>query len=294
MAPLVLTDYDFFKEIETYLKNEQEVEKTFEPVSTSEACDSFKKDYDFEKVINPEIICKKFKNLFNTLSSFKRNLQSSAYYDNDCRFINYWLNDKLRHDGINDSNYVKKFYDKLKEDNAFDKKKLLNDKIYDINYVDLKNLRVLYNLYDNLYKITAIIGNKPVSKSYTCAYYTSTCVEEYKEAKILCNDESSTFWGALNNFRDSYLSVKNDPNDEKGCHLNTSGKLPTDQEILSYRSIVLGGKRPWTKDKIRKLIKGGSNKNEWENQLIHSDIEKKKVHLDKDKYNIEYRSGGNL
>ncbi|CAG9475306.1 unnamed protein product [Plasmodium vivax] len=293
MAPLVLTDYDFFNEIETYLKNEQEVEKTFEPVSTSEACDSFKKDSNFDKIRNPEIICKKFKNLFNTLSSFKSNLQNN-HYNSDCRFINYWLNNKLRNDSTNDLNYVKKFYVKLKEDNDFDKDKLLNNKIYDINYGDLKNLRVLYNLYDNLYKIIALIGDKPVSKIYPCSFYTNTCIEYYKEAKIFCNDESSTFCKALDEFRASYISVQNDPNDEKGCHLNTLGKLPEEDEILSYRSIVLGGKRPWTKAKVRKLIKGDSYKKEWENQLIHSDIEKEKVHLDKDKYNIEYRSAGNL
>ncbi|SCO74580.1 hypothetical protein, conserved [Plasmodium vivax] len=290
MASLVLADYDFFKRIDEYIKNEQEAEKAFLPVETSEACNSFKDDSNFLKITNPEIICKKFKNLFNTLSSFKRNLQISPHYDNDCRFINYWLNDKLRNDSTNDTNYVKKFYVKLQEDNEFDKEKLLNNKIYDINYGELKNLRVLYNLYDNLYKIIAIMGDEPVSKSYTCAYYTYTCIEEYKEAKIFCNDESSTFCKALDEFRDSYLTIPQNPKGDRGCNLSTSGKLPEEDEISLYRSLVLGGKRPWTKDKIRKLIKGGSNKNEWENQLIHSDIEKKKVHLDKDRYNIEYHS----
>ncbi|SCA60272.1 hypothetical protein, conserved [Plasmodium vivax] len=241
MMPIGLTDYDFFKRIEEYIENEQAAETLYVPVNTSEACNSFKRDSNFHMITNPEIICKKFKNLFNTLSSFKSNLQNN-HYNSDCRFINYWLNNKLRNDGTNDSNYVKKFYEKLQEDNDFDKDKLLKNNIYDINYVDLKNLRVLYNLYDNLYKITAIIGNKPVSKSYTCAYYTSTCVEEYKEAKILCNDEDSIFCKALDEFRASYISVQNDPNDEKGCHLNTLGKLPTNEEILLHRSTVLGGK----------------------------------------------------
>ncbi|KMZ91089.1 hypothetical protein PVMG_04861 [Plasmodium vivax Mauritania I] len=242
MTSLDLTDYGFFKRIEEYFKNEQEVETSFSSVETSDVCFSFKNDSNFDKVRDPEIICKKFKNLFNTLSSFKKNIQNSPYYNSDCRFINYWLNDKLRNDSTNDSNYVKKFYDKLKEDKSFDTKNLLKDKIYDIDDRDLKNLRVLYNLYVSLYKIIDKINNKPGSQSYMCSFYTNTCIEEYKEAKIFCNDESMIFCKALDEFRDSYLSVKNDPNDEKGCHLNTSGKLPTDQEILSYRSIVLGGK----------------------------------------------------
>ncbi|SCO74570.1 hypothetical protein, conserved [Plasmodium vivax] len=293
MTSLDSTDYGFFKHIEEYFKNEQEVETSFSSVETSDVCFSFKNDSNFDKVRDPEIICKKFKNLFNTLSSFKSNLQNN-HYNSDCRFINYWLNDKLRYDGNGRSNYVKIFYDKLQKDNDFDTNKLLKDKIYDIDDRDLKNLRVLYKLYVSLYKIIDKINNKPGSQSYMCSFYTNTCIEEYKEAKIFCNDESMIFCKALDEFRDSYLTIPQSPNGDKGCNLSTSGKLPEEDEILSYRSIVLGGKRPWTKAKVRKLIKGDSYKKEWENQLIHSDIEKEKVHLDKDKYNIEYRSAGNL
>ncbi|KMZ91092.1 hypothetical protein PVMG_04864 [Plasmodium vivax Mauritania I] len=235
-------EYDFFKRIDEYIKNEQEAEKAFLPVETSEACNSFKDDSNFLKITNPEIICKIFKNLFNTLSSFKRNLQSSPHYDNDCRFINYWLNDKLRKDGTNDSNYVKIFYDKLQEDKVFDTDKLLKNKIYDINYGDLKNLRILYNLYVSLYKIIDKINNEQGSQNYTCSFHTSICIEEYKAAKIACNDESSIFCRALDDFRDSYLSIPPNPKGDKGCNLSTSGKLPTDEEILSYRNIALGGK----------------------------------------------------
>ncbi|SCA83410.1 hypothetical protein PVT01_000010300 [Plasmodium vivax] len=287
--------YAFFKNFKEYRDSIKKLQNDTVTTNDDNKCNSFSEDIRFSRLKNSKQTCKDFKFLSNSMLSLRHKIEGdSTQYISDCGFLNYWLNDKLRYDGTNGSNYVKNFYDKLKEDKAFDEKNLLNDKIYDIDDVYFKNLRDIYNLYGNLYKIIDIIHDEPGSILSTCSYYTSICIEEYKAAKITCTDESSIFCKALNLFRDSYISVQNDSNNKKGCNFDTSGKLPTDEEILLYRSAVLGGKRPWTKDKIRKLIKVGSNKNEWENQLIHSDIEKKKVHLDKDRYNIEYRSAGNL
>ncbi|CAG9485753.1 unnamed protein product [Plasmodium vivax] len=295
MAAAKENDYAFFKNFKEYRESIKKLQNGTLSSLEDKKCNSIRKDDRFLLLNNSEEICKDFKILSNSMLSFGHDISGdSTRHISDFGFLNYWLNDNLRNYGANGSNYVKEFYYKLKEDNDFDTKNLLNDKIYDIDELDFKKLRFLYNLYDNLYKIIDIIDDKPVLRGFPCSYYTSICIENYREAKILGNDESSFFWGALNDFKNSYITIPYDPEDDKGCNFSTSGKLPTDEEILSYRSIVFGGKRPWTKDKIRKLIKGGSNKNEWENQLIHSDIEKKKVHLDKDKYNIEYRSAGNF
>ncbi|SCA60150.1 hypothetical protein, conserved [Plasmodium vivax] len=243
MAAAKENDYAFFKNFKEYRESIKKLQNGTLSSLEDNKCNSFRSDPRFVQLNNSEQICKDFKSLSNSMVSFQdERAGDSTRHISACGFLNYWLNDKLRYDGNDVLNYVKNFYEKLQEDNDFDKDKLLKNNIYDINYVDLKNLRVLYNLYDNLYKITAIIGNKPVSISYTCAYYTSTCVEEYKEAKILCNDEDSIFCKALDEFRASYISVQNDPNDEKGCHLNTLGKLPTNEEILLHRSTLLGGK----------------------------------------------------
>ncbi|CAI7722628.1 hypothetical protein, conserved [Plasmodium vivax] len=316
--------YAFLKNFEEYRDSIKNLRNGTLTAKKDDKCNSFTKDKPFLELNNSEEICKDFIILSNSMLSFRYDISGdSTKKISEFGFLNYWLNDNLRYYGAKGSNYVREFYDKLKEDNDFDKNNLLNDKIYDIDELDFKNLRFIYNLYENLYKIIDIIYDKAVLKSFPCSYYTSICIENYRDAKILCNDESMIFCRALDEFRKSYLSIPPNPKGDKGCNLSTSGKLPEDDEILSYRSIVLGGKSknnmvvsligsvfcfsftfmlfyrftplgPWTKDKIRKLIKGGSNKKEWENQLIHSDIEKKKVHLDKDKYNIEYLSAGNL
>ncbi|SBS90523.1 PIR Superfamily Protein [Plasmodium ovale curtisi] len=61
----------------------------------------------------------RFKKLYDLLfNSLVNNKKEKSLDDNDCSFLNYWLNDKLRGINIDNSISASDFYKKLKGSNA--------------------------------------------------------------------------------------------------------------------------------------------------------------------------------
>ncbi|SBT83040.1 PIR protein [Plasmodium ovale] len=195
-----------------------------------ENCNSILTSMTFSGKQNATDICKEFKILYESLNTYgnqgTRKDDTFSYYD--CDFMNYWLNNKLR-ENVNDGLInVKEFYDEIisKNEKFFSKHEELGKHMNVIDPEILKNIKLLYELYDNAVKIINIIGDKnytpdeqemesqenephenqqPKKEVHKpCSYYVEQCDKNYKEAMDRCLNSNVDYYNSLKFFKGSY------------------------------------------------------------------------------------------
>ncbi|SBT57084.1 PIR Superfamily Protein [Plasmodium ovale wallikeri] len=193
-------DYGFFKMFDEYASKESSSVQSSEGVSY---CDSSSDDDIFTHIGSPKEFCKKFKRLYNILKSSRAGNQDGDIDKNDCAFLNYWLNDKLRGANADTTICVKTFYQKLKsEEDTFLKSALLETKIYNIEKYDLENMRRLYDLYNIKSNVSEAIAKEMGNEeSISCLTYTKECFGKYRDAIIKCLGDCSHFYSVLTEFK---------------------------------------------------------------------------------------------
>ncbi|SBS99523.1 PIR Superfamily Protein [Plasmodium ovale curtisi] len=165
--------------------------------------------------VSTQDICKEFKFLYKSLGEnpIGKITEKSIFSDYDCYFLNYWLNDKLRENVNDDSINVKEFYVRVKEkdSNFFSNPNDLEKHMHVIDPEILKNMKLLYKLYDNAVKIKSIIDNENYisddlknEEKKSCSKYTKECDENYKKAMDRCFNSNDDFYNALKHFKDAY------------------------------------------------------------------------------------------
>ncbi|SBT56851.1 PIR Superfamily Protein [Plasmodium ovale wallikeri] len=194
-------------------------------VKNMKKCDSLLTSMKFSENKNATEICKEFKFLYESLCTYgkekTRENNTLSYYD--CDFLNYWLNNILRENVTKGSINVKEFYEEIKsKDNEFFFKH--EDLGKYMNVIDpeiLKNMKLLYELYDNAVNVINIIGDKdykpdeleneaqenqqPKKKiQKPCSYYAEQCDKNYKEAMDRCLNSNVDYYNALKFFKGSY------------------------------------------------------------------------------------------
>ncbi|KNA02240.1 hypothetical protein PVNG_04471 [Plasmodium vivax North Korean] len=132
-----------------------------------------------------------------------------------CEYINYWLNYKLS-EIENSECYASQFYNIIKSNINiyFPNLKKYEGLIRNIKKDDIKNIDVLFNLYDNMGKyISSNVGED--SDSNPCMY-AEKCVTLYDDNISQCySDISTSFCKEMLNFRKIYhTNVEN----EIKCH----------------------------------------------------------------------------
>ncbi|SBS89473.1 PIR Superfamily Protein [Plasmodium ovale curtisi] len=118
--------------VQLFIKNKTELDKV-------NNCDNFSSDKTFFNNPSAKQICKEFTFLHDSLSKHRgaKNREDEPFTEDDCNFLNYWLNDKLRNNNKDLSIFVKETYDEIK-----------------------KNMKLLYELYYNAVKIINMITDK--------------------------------------------------------------------------------------------------------------------------------------
>ncbi|SBT84318.1 PIR protein [Plasmodium ovale] len=170
-------------------------------------CDSFLSDHIFTHIISPKDFCKKFKRLYNIIINISRKGKTNGEFDqNDCAFLNYWLNDKLRGANSDPTICVKTFYQKLKSaKDTFLNSTLLETKLYNIEKHDLENMRKLYDLYNIKNNVSEVIAKEIGNEeSVSCLTYTKECFGKYRDAIINCRDGCSHFYSVLTEFKKKF------------------------------------------------------------------------------------------
>ncbi|SBT58445.1 PIR Superfamily Protein [Plasmodium ovale wallikeri] len=129
-------------------------------------CSNFSPDKTFLKHPSATQICKEFTFLHDSLSKYRggENRKDEPFTEDDCNFLNYWLNDKLRNN--NDfSISVKETYDEIKGKNVkiFSKHSELDEHMVNIETKILENMKFLYELYYNAVKIINMMRGQDYS-----------------------------------------------------------------------------------------------------------------------------------
>ncbi|SBT55393.1 PIR Superfamily Protein [Plasmodium ovale wallikeri] len=292
-------------------------------VGEKDSCDELSTSMTFSNNLRGKDICQEFKLLYNLLryNSVEGTTVKDIFSDNDCNFLNYWLNGKLsdnvKHGAIN----VKHFYEKMKNKDVgfFSKHCNLDKQFYNIDTEILENMKLLYELYDNAVKVINIIKDPTYKydEHKSCNDYIEECDKKYKKAMDRCLNSNVDYYNALKIFKDSYQFLTETSTDKSNtCEYSKFNNFPKYDPVLErkQRNIMVGKILsaplilsfvipllykytpfgPFFRGKI-KMIKNrwiNSDKNESELLLLSTDDEDNIS--ENGEYNIGYYSGRNL
>ncbi|SBT83990.1 PIR protein [Plasmodium ovale] len=232
-------NYGFFNDFNYYEDRES---KVLGVAGVAESCcKSFLSESFFTNIEFPHTFCEQFKKLYDLLfNSLVNNKKEKSLDDNDCSFLNYWLNDKLRGINIDNSISVSDFYKKLKGSNAqFFKDEKLEKKLYNIEKHDLGNMRKLYDLYNTKSKVSSTLAvDASPEVSASCLMHTNECYRKYRDTIINCHNGCHDFFNALTDFKNKY---KNDlylnSENTSSCRYEELFILPDYETVLTeYKS----------------------------------------------------------
>ncbi|SBS89481.1 PIR Superfamily Protein, partial [Plasmodium ovale curtisi] len=224
--------YGFFKMFDQYSTRERSAVQSSEGESY---CDSFSDDDIFTNIEYPQEFCKKFKRLYNIIINTKRQGKKDGEFDqNDCAFLNYWLNDKLRGANSDPKICVKTFYQKSKaaDGNIF-KSTLLDKKLYNIDKYHLENMRRLYDLYNIRSEVSGTMAQGiSEEQSALCLTFTKECYEKYRDAIINCRGGCLYFYSILTEFKNKYKEFSYYTNTSNYCKFEELFDLPDYETVI--------------------------------------------------------------
>ncbi|CAG9480855.1 unnamed protein product [Plasmodium vivax] len=185
-------EYNVFYDLKTYNDNEKEVEEVEYPNDIASQCETIQ---NIEQGSKEEIknICKQLMKYFLYWFKYKNVKNKTNKIDNYIEYFNYLLNDILRTNIKKESDrpeVCKHFKNIIDEEADLSN---LKDKIYYIKEEYYKNMKTMYELYENFYKIKSA-GNNGTDEGDKCKNYVNNCVMKYREFNDKCyatgdNDE---------------------------------------------------------------------------------------------------------
>ncbi|SBT58136.1 PIR Superfamily Protein [Plasmodium ovale wallikeri] len=284
-------------------------------------CNTFLTDVDLPENTHIKGICDKFIYMYYYLNNIHKERDTdNTITEEDCHFMNYWLNINLKNDNIGTALCVNDFYNKLKSKNEsiFSSSRKLEKHLHVIDPGNLKNMELLYELYDTKQKIINDMYNEDIteSKKKLCKEYTQQCYDKYIEGMNNCLNGYDDFYNALKDFKISYnYAVEWDPEDLKNCKSSPYFNLPNYDPVLErkekkimliqsmsttlvvlfiipllYKYTPLG---PFLRKKINMIKNSWMNSDEYGSELssLPTDIEDNIS--DNEEYNIGYYSETN-
>ncbi|SBT01980.1 PIR Superfamily Protein, partial [Plasmodium ovale curtisi] len=193
----------------------------------AEICNSTLTRMIFSENQNATEICKEFIILYDSLNTYgkEKNHEDETFSCYDCDFLNYWLNNKIKENINNGLNNVKEFYEEIKSKNKkfFCEHEELGKHMNVIDPEILKNMKLLYELYDNAVKIINIMEepNYKYEEDKSCNDYIEKCDENYRKAMDRCINNNVDYYNALKFFKGSYENLK-EPNFDGSNTCNSS------------------------------------------------------------------------
>ncbi|KMZ76946.1 hypothetical protein PVIIG_06176 [Plasmodium vivax India VII] len=219
--------YEFFEDIENYIKISKSAENTDALSIVPSGCNSFMQTYGhyFNVQDRAKEICKEFIKLYNSLTDLNCNSNSDPNYKKCRNFLNFWVNFKLIGSMKNEDRSVSTVYDLLEgqtTDRDFSTNLVC---IHDINKNDFNKMNILYKLYKIYTDINSILENEGDMVKRTLLSYSSACCTDYLVANYLCNGENNEFCTQLENFKTKYDLLYNTEIEKKPEYKNYFKKL---------------------------------------------------------------------
>ncbi|SCA59990.1 Plasmodium variant antigen protein Cir/Yir/Bir, putative [Plasmodium vivax] len=187
--------YDFFKNINRYIKDGKSIELTLNVDESPNGCTSFA-NYCESISVNKDIaknICDRLVILYKHFSHGNNNYIGSTDFKNDFTFLNYWVNLKIRDSQFNERTCVDNFYGHI-DSHALHhiNNDIPNDLIYDIEQDELEKINKLYNLYKEYSELNAIVENRLEPNKEKLLALSTECCSDYIEVKYICNGDNNT------------------------------------------------------------------------------------------------------
>ncbi|VVA00066.1 PIR protein [Plasmodium vivax] len=282
-------------------------------------CDSLK-TMMFSESSSAQDICKEFTLLHESISEYSAivNPQDKKFSPGDCDFLNYWLNDKLRNSVKDvDKIEVRDFYNEIKNKNQqfFSSNEDLEKYMKNIDPEILKNMELLYDLYNYQQRILDLLLNQVSSEedNNQCSFYTDKCYEKYITAINRCYGIYDEFYKALKDFKSTYdIVIKQDTEDIYNCKRSDHFRLPEHDPVLEReekRIMLIQGSTsflmfiltfpliykftpfgPFLQGKIKKVMNMWKNPKKNKDKLLSSSMDIGNNISDNGKYKLAYNS----
>ncbi|KMZ88828.1 hypothetical protein PVBG_05624 [Plasmodium vivax Brazil I] len=210
--------YEFFEKIENYIEKAKSVESTTEYSKADRGCNSFvvtSGSYFTDKE-RAKIICKQFIKLYDSLDDCKSTSKIDPH--RKCsKFLNYWMNFKLRESMKNEDASFCTVYNGLESQFTYTNEYNINlYVIYHIDKHELEKMNKLYNLYKKYSEINSIIVSKSDQKKQRLLTLSTQCCTDYIDASYICkpgndniNSNNREFCEKLDNFKSKYDELDN-------------------------------------------------------------------------------------
>ncbi|SBT83519.1 PIR protein [Plasmodium ovale] len=266
-------------------------------VGKKDSCKELSTSMTFSNNLHGKDICQEFKLLYKLLrdNSVEGTTVNDIFSDNDCNFLNYWLNNILRKNVINGSIDVKGFYEEIKrKDDKFFSKHDLGKYMNVIDPEILENMKILYELYHYKQKILDIMLKQDNSNSgkELCPQYTKKCHETYIEGVYKCLNGYEDFCKELKYFEGGYKYLTEEKTDESGhCKVSEYFLLPDYDSVLEKQRRILTIKILSSPAKTKMIKNRWMNPEENESELLLSSTDIEDSISDNGEYNIGYYSG---
>ncbi|KNA00892.1 hypothetical protein PVNG_05819 [Plasmodium vivax North Korean] len=208
--------YGFFEDIKNYIKKADLAENIDILTSTHSECDDFMATSGsyFKDRTTAKRICNEYLNLYDSLNKLKCITNIVSNYKECSKFLNYWINFKLRESMHNGDDSFCTVYNALDSQITFNSLYDISvNFIYDINKDDFYKMNILYRLYKKYTDIDGILENADDMVKRTLLSYSTACCTDYLEAKYICNDgndddsNNSQFCTQLKKFEKTYESL---------------------------------------------------------------------------------------
>ncbi|SBT84211.1 PIR protein, partial [Plasmodium ovale] len=218
-------------------------------VGKKNSCDNLSTEWIYSPSQSAENICKEFKFLYKSLNKYRgdETRKNETFTEDDCNFLNYWLNDKLRNNDKDISICVKEFYGEMnrQDKNFFSNPKNLENYMHVIDTEILENMKLLYELYHNAVKVINIIKDPTYKyeEHKSCNDYIEECDKKYKEAMDRCLNSNVDYYNALKIFKDSYQFLTEPSTDKSNtCEYSKFNIFPEYDPVLErkQRNIMVG------------------------------------------------------
>ncbi|SCA83782.1 hypothetical protein PVT01_000107800 [Plasmodium vivax] len=297
--------YDFFDNILTYINCAKQVEDDVSIQQKYDECDGFSRQYIKQHTQKGKKICEHYLKLYNSLINETNNPQTDPNYETKLKFLNYWLNFKLKESGINKTTCVNSFASLM--DNYLWKALPFNYTshfTHNIKEEDLNKMNVLHNLYNTYNKIHSALKKEPCTPEDLILDCSDTCFDEYKVFMSGCIGIKNKFCDELEKFKKLYETLYRTVEDKGDQFSKYFKRLPEDQNINIISTTLLGSTiglipligilykftplRQVFKPEKKKLPKSYSNNDEELRNISLSNHKYEQLTWNKERYNIKY------
>ncbi|CAI7722603.1 PIR protein [Plasmodium vivax] len=226
--------YEIFKDIQKYVhysdfSKNKGVLDGFKP-----PCVKLLENSDHPFVVPNLLDCQIFLYMIKLVKNSSGNMLNNI----NCKFLNFWINAKLRTYEQDKTICVKTLYSKLA---SFDESIKDDNLLKNLNNIDnniFENVNILYKLYEFYYKIYKKTDDSISCNGEICKQLTDSCFNEYKKGIINCPNDQSEFCRLLKQFESQYKLLKNKSSPSSDFNISELIKLPTYEEVAKEYGII--------------------------------------------------------